>query len=65
MNFAWKFVLPFSLLNLVVTAVWRFLGPGWEQWVICSAILLVAYVLMGRTAFAVKNIGPRKYRYAE
>ncbi len=65
MNFAWKFVLPFSLLNLVVVALWRFLGPGWEQWVICSAILLVAYVVMGRTAFTLKNIGPRKYRYAE
>src|SRR5579863_1137754 len=28
MNFAWKFVLPLTLLNLVVTALWRFLGEG-------------------------------------
>ncbi len=65
MNFAWKFVLPFTLLDLLVTALWRFLGPGWEQWVVCTAILVAAYVLMGRVSLAQKNIGPRSYRYAE
>lgn len=65
MNFAWKFALPFTLLNLVVTALWRVLGPGWEQWVICTAILVAAYVLMGRVQLARKEIGPRRYRYAE
>ena len=65
MNFAWKFVLPMALLDLVVTAIWRFLGPGWQQWVVCSLILVAAYVVMGRTAFAVKHFGPRRYRYAE
>lgn len=65
MNFAWKFILPLALLDLIVTAIWRFLGPGWQQWVVCSVILIVAYVVMGRLAFAVKRIGPRRYRYAE
>lgn len=65
MNFAWKFVLPFTLLNLLVTALWRFMGEGWERWIVCSAILIVAYVIMGRTAFARKHIGPRSYRYAD
>ncbi|HEV2323800.1 MAG TPA: NADH-quinone oxidoreductase subunit NuoH [Terracidiphilus sp.] len=65
MNFAWKFILPLALLDLIVTAIWRFLGPGWEQWVVCSIILILAYVVMGRAAFAVKHIGPRRYRYAE
>jgi NADH-quinone oxidoreductase subunit H len=64
MNFAWKFILPLALLDLIVTAIWRFLGPGWQQWVVCSAILIVAYVVMGRLAFVVKHIGPRRYRYA-
>jgi hypothetical protein len=48
MNFAWKFVLPLTLLNLFVAALWRFMGDGWERWVVCSAILLLAYVLMAR-----------------
>ncbi|HUA93180.1 MAG TPA: NADH-quinone oxidoreductase subunit NuoH [Terracidiphilus sp.] len=65
MNFAWKFVLPFTLLNLVVTALWRFMGEGWARWVVCTAILALAYVLMGRTGMHRKKFGPRSYRYAE
>jgi NADH-quinone oxidoreductase subunit H len=65
MNFAWKFVLPFTLLNLLVTALWRFMDGGWLRWVVCSAILVGAYVLMGRTGMHRKHFGPRSYRYAE
>jgi NADH-quinone oxidoreductase subunit H len=65
MNFAWKFVLPFTLLDLVVTALWRFMGDGWLRWVICSVILVAAYAFMGRTSLSRKDIGPRSYRYAE
>ena len=65
MNFAWKFVLPMTLLNLMVTALWRFLGEGWERWVYCSAILVLAYVAMGRIGMRSGHIGPRSYRYAE
>jgi NADH-quinone oxidoreductase subunit H len=65
MNFAWKFVLPLTLLNLFDAALWRFLGDGWERWVVCSAIPLVAYVGMARVGFKRKHIGPRSYRYAE
>ena len=35
MNFAWKFVLPMTLLNLMVAALWRFMGEGWLRWVVC------------------------------
>lgn len=65
MNFAWKFVLPLSLLNLLVAGLWRFLGVGWERWAVCSAILLAAYVLMGRVGMHSEHFGPRRYRYAE
>jgi NADH-quinone oxidoreductase subunit H len=65
MNFAWKFVLPFTLLNLLVTALWRFMGPGWARWVVCTVILAGAYVLMGRVGLHRKRIGPRSYRYAD
>jgi NADH-quinone oxidoreductase subunit H len=65
MNFAWKFVLPMTLLNLMVAALWRFLGEGWERWVICSAILVLAYVAMGRAGMHREHFGPRRYRYAE
>jgi len=65
MNFAWKFVLPMSLLNLLVAALWRFMDGGWLRWVVCSAILLGVYVVVGRTEMKRRHFGPRSYRYAE
>lgn len=65
MNFAWKFVLPMTLVNLVVAAVWRFMGDGWLRWVVCSAIVAVVYVTAALTGMRRENFGPRSYRYAE
>jgi NADH-quinone oxidoreductase subunit H len=65
MNFAWKFVIPFTLLNLVNVVVWRFMGEGWARWIVCSAIVVVAYVAMARIGMRSKKIAPRSYRYAE
>jgi NADH-quinone oxidoreductase subunit H len=65
MNFAWKFVIPFTLLNLVDVAVWRFMGEGWARWIVCSAILVIAYVAMARMGMRNRKIAPRSYRYAE
>jgi NADH-quinone oxidoreductase subunit H len=65
MNFAWKFVLPLTLLNLMVTALWRSLGDGFSKWIICTAILAVAFVAMGRIQMRRDHLGPRRYRYAE
>jgi NADH-quinone oxidoreductase subunit H len=65
MNFAWKFMLPMSLLNLLVAGAWRFLGDGWPRWVICSVVLLLAYVLLGRVLMRRQHLGPRSYRYAD
>jgi NADH-quinone oxidoreductase subunit H len=65
MNFAWKFVLPLTLLNLFVTAMWHFMNDGWERWVVCSAILILAYIVMGRVGMRREHFGPRRYRYAD
>jgi NADH-quinone oxidoreductase subunit H len=65
MNFAWKFVLPFTLLDLMVTAFWRFMGEGWLRWFVCTVILAAAFLLVGRLGLRRKNFGPRSYRYAE
>ena len=65
MNFAWKFVLPLTMLNLLVAGLWRFLGDGWERWVVCSAILVLAFAVMGREGMRREHFGPRRYRYAE
>jgi NADH-quinone oxidoreductase subunit H len=65
MNFAWKFVLPFTLIDLFVTALWRFMGEGLLRWIVCSVILLAAYFIMGRLGMTRERFGPRSYRYAE
>ncbi|HTX77522.1 MAG TPA: NADH-quinone oxidoreductase subunit NuoH [Terracidiphilus sp.] len=65
MNLAWKFVLPMTLLNLFVAALWRFMGEGWLRWIVCSAILIAVYVIAGRIGMRRGDFGPRTYRYAE
>jgi NADH-quinone oxidoreductase subunit H len=65
MNFAWKFMLPMSLLNLLVAGAWRFMGEGWLRWVVSSGVLLCAYVLLGRVLMRHQKLGPRSYRYAD
>jgi NADH-quinone oxidoreductase subunit H len=41
------------------------MGEGWLRWVVCSAILAVAWVLMTRVGMREEHFGPRRYRYAE
>src|SRR5436309_2351024 len=65
MNFAWKFMLPMALVNIVDAALWRFLAPGIERWAICSAVIVVPYVLLGRGLAGGQQFGKRTYRYAE
>jgi NADH-quinone oxidoreductase subunit H len=66
MNFAWKFMLPMALLNVVVAGLWHFTQQaGWHvvlRWLVCAALLVVPYVLFSR-AFEAK-VGKRIYRYA-
>lgn len=65
MNFAWKFMLPMALLNLLVAGAWRFWGEGWLRWVVSSVVLIAAYALLGRVLMRNQNLGARSYRYAE
>src|SRR6266540_2794541 len=65
MNFAWKFMLPLALINIVAAGLWRFLPAGFERWVVCSAILLVPYVLLGKALMGERRFATRTYRYAE
>jgi NADH-quinone oxidoreductase subunit H len=65
MHFAWKFMLPMALINIVDAGLWRFLPAGFERWVVCSAILLVPYVLLGKALMGESRFAKRTYRYAE
>jgi NADH-quinone oxidoreductase subunit H len=65
MNFAWKFMLPLALLNLIVAGAWRFMGEGWLRWIVSSAVLLAAYVLLGKALMRKQHLSARIYRYAD
>ena len=65
MSFAWKFMLPMALINMVAVGVWRFMPAGLPRVVVCTILIVGPYLLLGRTLFAHKHLGPRTYRYAE
>jgi NADH-quinone oxidoreductase subunit H len=65
MNFAWKFMLPLALINLLTAAVWYHMPPGVPRWLVCGALVAGPYVLLGRGLLAGKNISKRVYRYAD
>jgi NADH-quinone oxidoreductase subunit H len=65
MNFAWKFMLPMSLLNLVAASIWHFLPQGVLRWLICVFLVVVSYLLLGRGLTQGWKLGKRIYRFAE
>jgi NADH-quinone oxidoreductase subunit H len=65
MNFAWKFMLPMGLLNLVNVGVWRFLPPGLSRWLVCVILIVIPYILLGRGLMQSGKVERRIYRFAE
>jgi NADH-quinone oxidoreductase subunit H len=65
MNFAWKFMLPMALVNIVTAGVWRFMGPGAPRWFVCALLVLGPYVLLGRGLTQGTRLEKRTYRFAE
>ncbi len=65
MNFAWKFMLPMSLINLVTAGVWHFLPQGILRWIVCSVLVVVSYVLLGRGLTQGWKLEKRVYQFAE
>jgi NADH-quinone oxidoreductase subunit H len=65
MNFAWKFMLPMAVLNLVTTGVWHFMASGPLRWIVCAVMVVVPYVLLGRGLMQSKKLERRLYRFAE
>jgi NADH-quinone oxidoreductase subunit H len=65
MGFAWKFMLPMALTNLVTAGVWRFMSPGIVRWLVSSAMVVISYILLGRGLVSGKQREKRVYRFAE
>ena len=65
MNFAWKFMLPLALVNIVVAGIWHFMNHDWQRWLVCAAIIFGAYLVLGRGLMRNQKLGKRTYRFAE
>jgi NADH-quinone oxidoreductase subunit H len=65
MNFAWKFMLPMALMNIVTTGVWHFMPPGVIRWIVCALMVITPYVLLGRGLVDKTKVARRTYRFAD
>jgi NADH-quinone oxidoreductase subunit H len=74
MNFAWKFMLPMSLIVIFSAGVWRFLPASVAgsatlgavvRWLVCALIIIGPYVVLARTLESARHIEKRTYRFAE
>ncbi|HEU5342346.1 NADH-quinone oxidoreductase subunit NuoH [Edaphobacter sp.] len=65
MNFAWKFLLPLALIDLVAAGLWRFLPNEAVRWIVCSVLVVGSYVLLGRGLARGWKLEKRVYRFAE
>jgi NADH-quinone oxidoreductase subunit H len=70
LNFAWRFMVPLSLVNLLVAAAWYWSG-AWPfgaaapiRWVLCAALFVFPCHWLGGTLRGPGAL-PRKYNYAE
>lgn len=69
MSFAWKFLLPLTLLNIAIAGLWRYSAtwslPGgvFLRWLLCALPLLAGCVWLGRALQP--QVKPRSYRFAE
>jgi NADH-quinone oxidoreductase subunit H len=65
MHFAWKFMLPMTLLNIFAAAAWKFFPAGAVRWFACAIFLAVAFVLLTRGLKKRGDVRARQYRFAD
>jgi NADH-quinone oxidoreductase subunit H len=65
MNLAWKFMLPMTLLNLVIAGVWHLMAGGVVRWLVCALLVVVPWAVLSRVLKQEKTLQVRTYRFAE
>jgi len=63
MGFAWKFLLPLSLINILAAGIWHHIPYRSLGWFLTAILLGTAYTLFSRVVTA-KTLEKRQYRYA-
>ena len=65
MNFAWRFMLPMTLLNIFIAGVWHFMPAGLLRWLVCAILVAAPCILLSRGLKQEKKLQVRTYRFAE
>jgi NADH-quinone oxidoreductase subunit H len=63
MSFAWKLLLPMSIVNIVAVGFWHYITIRPLAWIITTLWLVLWFVTLARLA-ATEGVAPRTYRYA-
>ena len=62
MAFAWKMLLPMSIINIFCAGLYHFMAVKPLAWLVTAVVLAASYVLLGRMG-ATNKIEKRVYRY--
>ena len=65
MGLAWKFMLPMTLVNILVAGLWRFMPAGFARWSVSAILVAAAYLMLGQSLASQKHLSKRTYRYAD
>jgi len=63
MSFAWKILLPMSILNIVAVGIWHFTDSKPKAWIITALLLGVAWLIFSKIGSPQKP-DKRTYRFA-
>ncbi|HUK82401.1 MAG TPA: NADH-quinone oxidoreductase subunit NuoH [Verrucomicrobiae bacterium] len=63
MAFAWKVLLPMSLINIVAVGVWQYMPSRGLAWAATTLVLVLSFVILSKLN-ATGTIERRTYRYA-
>ncbi len=64
MGYAWKFLLPMALVNILAAGVWYYLSQPLASFA-SAALLVASYLLLSRLSPTGTRLEKRTYRYAE
>jgi len=65
MGLAWKFMLPMTLVNILVAGLWRFMPAGFARWSVCAILVAASYLMLAQALSRQKHLSKRTYRYAD
>jgi NADH-quinone oxidoreductase subunit H len=65
MNFAWKFMLPMSLVVILAAGVWHLMPAGAARWIVGVVLVAGPYLWLGRALAQGRKFEKRTYRFAE